>query len=154
MDNFQPILRILWTISSEFTAFSKREIPGYRHTQVAEIHFGRLLVKGEIQQYSNTLLTKGEKKERDLGTGKSQSYQWYMRYNPVEKGKRLVWMAHWYNNPYGKREKGTDTPSHYTVGTQGPDRQQADRPWQASRDPHLAGRDPHLLGHQPTHQGE
>ena len=75
-------------------------------------------------------------------------------------------MAHWYNNPYSKRESGTDTPSHYMVGMQGPDqtqwawtrphhtaggqgpiRQRADRPQWASRDPHP-------LGHQPGHQGE
>ena len=60
--------------------FLRGEIPGYRHTQVAE-----------IQQFIDTLLMKGET-------------QHLSRYNPVVKGKRLVQVAHHYN-PYGKRER-------------------------------------------------
>ena len=136
MDNFQPILRTFWTVLGQCQVstelFSLRgEIPGYSHSQVAEIylsrllikgerkgekkrgeiHLSRLLVKGEIQQYIGTLLVKGESNT--------------LTYNPV------VWVAHQYNSS-GKGEKGTGIPSHASG----------------------VGRDPHPVGHQPGHQGE
>ena len=59
LDNFCPILRTFWTVFRHFVQvqslffFLRGEIPGYRHTQVAEKYIGTLLTKGE----SNTSTT-------------------------------------------------------------------------------------------------
>ena len=52
---------------SETFFLQRGEIPGYRHTQVAEVHLSTLLVKGETQQYisihqhiDTTLMAKGK----------------------------------------------------------------------------------------------
>ena len=153
--NCEQLFSDLWTLFGLFKGhygqfqvslklfFLRGELPGYRHTQVAEI-------------YIDTHLMKGERKER---SGYRQDPVISVVHRDITltvKGKEY---RHQYN-PYGKRKR--------VWGTQGPDRQQADRTqprqaqtltrWagktrRASTDPHLAGRDPHPLGHQPGHQG-
>ena len=77
---------------------SKREIPGYRHTQVAEIHLSTLLVKREMQQYisvhqhiNTTLMGKGYwHTPQDQQAHKTQTSQYISTsIQPLwQKGKR------------------------------------------------------------------
>ena len=135
---FRPILRTLQWYKAFFPKRGDTWVQAYPGSR--EIHLG-------------TLLVKGERKERDLGTGKTQSYKWFKGKKSIDIGITLM------------AKRGTDIPSHYTAGGQGPVRpvgwaqtetltQWADKTRRASRDPHLAGRDPHPLGYQPGHQGE
>ena len=124
--------------------FLRGEIPGYRHTQVAEIHLGTLLVKGDIYI-------------QPCGKGKE--------IQPCGKGKEIWQVAHQYNNPYGKREKGTNIPSHHMAGRQDPTGKQRPSPSgqrpSPARDTNLGHQGEwavvketsHTQGKQPVHQG-
>ena len=119
------------------TFFLQRgEIPGYRHTQVAEIHLSTLLVEEETQQYINTTLMAKEKRvpaylTRPLGTqGPDISIHQHIdttlmkkrekgtgiphKTNQHTRPRHLNTSAHQYN-PHGKKEKGTGIP-HMTGG--------------------------------------
>ena len=133
--------------------FPRGEIPGYRHTQrVQEIHLG-------------TLLVKEREKEKDLGTGKTQSSIVHRHTNPVVKGKRSSarntvvhswWKERTIHRYITLTAKGKEygTRRDHTAVRQGPivrrDRQgpvqqsrQRPPPSGAGRDPIQASRDPH-----------
>ena len=105
---------------SETFFLQRGEIPGYRHTQVTEIHLGTLLVKGETQQYisiyqhiGTILMAKGKRAPAYLTRlvatqGQDISIHQHIDTTLMAKGKRVL--------AYLTR----------LVGTQGQNRQQAE----------------------------